>query len=105
MGEGGGAVSSNCNPFTRLRCRGGLEPGQTLPAAPAGIEARVGHVAVGMHRQRDDLQLTHYDERGWRVAFYTTGMDHSPTSATGTALGADALAHDAAGGVGGVETG
>jgi hypothetical protein len=31
-----------------------------------------------------DLKLTRYDERGWRAAFYTTGMEHSPTSATGT---------------------
>jgi hypothetical protein len=31
-----------------------------------------------------DLQLTRYDERGWRATFYTTGMEHSPTSATGT---------------------
>src|SRR5262249_34861323 len=45
----------------------------------------VGHVAVGMHRQGYDLQLTQYDERGWRATFYTTGMEHSPTSATGTA--------------------
>ncbi len=33
----------------------------------------IGHVAVGMHRQGFDLQLTQYDDRGWRV-----------TSATGT---------------------
>jgi hypothetical protein len=38
-----------------------------------------------MARQGFDLQLTRYDERGWRVTFYTTGMEHSPTSATGTA--------------------
>jgi hypothetical protein len=44
----------------------------------------IGHVAVGMHRQGYDLQLTQYDERGWRTTFYTTGMEHSPTSATGT---------------------
>jgi len=25
-----------------------------------------------------------HDERGWRATFYTTGMEHSPTSATGT---------------------
>jgi hypothetical protein len=47
--------------------------------------AGIGHVAVGMHRQGYDLQLTQYDERGWRATFYTTGMEHSPTSATGTA--------------------
>ena len=46
--------------------------------------AGIGHVAVGMHRQGFDLQLTQYDERGWRATFYTTGMEHSPTSATGT---------------------
>ncbi len=44
----------------------------------------IGHVAVGMHRQGYDLQLTQYDDRGWRATFYTTGMEHSPTSATGT---------------------
>jgi hypothetical protein len=42
----------------------------------------VGHVTVGMGY---DLQLTQYDERGWRATFYTTGMEHSPTTATGTA--------------------
>jgi hypothetical protein len=26
-----------------------------------------------------DLQLTQYDDRGWRASFYTTGMEHSPT--------------------------
>jgi len=31
-----------------------------------------------------DLQVTRYDEKGWRATFYTTGMEHSPTSATGT---------------------
>jgi len=44
----------------------------------------IGHVAVGMHRQGYDLQLTQYDDRGWRATFYTTGMEHSPTSAPGT---------------------
>jgi len=38
----------------------------------------------GMHRQCFDLQLTQYDDRGWRATFYTSGMEHSPTSATGT---------------------
>jgi hypothetical protein len=37
-----------------------------------------------MARQGFDLQLTQYNERGWRATFYTTGMEHSPTSATGT---------------------
>jgi hypothetical protein len=44
----------------------------------------IGHIGLGMHRQGFDLQLTQYDERGWRATFYTTGMEHSPTSATGT---------------------
>jgi hypothetical protein len=38
-----------------------------------------------MARQGIDLQLTRYDNRGWRATFYTTGMEHSPASATGTA--------------------
>jgi hypothetical protein len=42
----------------------------------------IGRIAVGMARQGFDLQLTRYDERGWRATFYTTGMEHSPTSAT-----------------------
>jgi hypothetical protein len=46
--------------------------------------AGIGRIAIGMHRQGFDLQLTQYDERGWRATFYTTGMEHSPTSATGT---------------------
>jgi len=37
-----------------------------------------------MARQCYDLQLTQYDEKGWRATFYTTGMEHSPTSATGS---------------------
>jgi hypothetical protein len=53
-------------------------------ALGAGDVARLGHVAAGMHRQGFDLQLTQYDERGWRATFYTTGMEHSPTSAAGT---------------------
>jgi hypothetical protein len=37
-----------------------------------------------MHREGYDLQLTQYDDRGWRVTFYVTGMEHSPTSTIGT---------------------
>jgi len=37
-----------------------------------------------MAHQGFDLQLTRYDDHGWRATFYTTGMEHSPTSATGT---------------------
>jgi len=62
----------------------------------------IGHVAVGMHRQGYDLQLTQYDDRGWRATFYTTGMEHSPTSDRHR-VGAHAVARDTAGGVGFVE--
>jgi hypothetical protein len=44
----------------------------------------IGRIAVGTARQGFDLQLTRYDERGWRATFYTTGTEHSPTSVTGT---------------------
>jgi hypothetical protein len=40
----------------------------------------IGHVAAGMARQGYHLQLTRYDEREWRATFYTTEMEHSPTS-------------------------
>jgi DNA-binding MltR family transcriptional regulator len=46
----------------------------------------VGDVVVGMHRQGYDLQLTEYDERGWRATFYTTGMEHSATGGTASAF-------------------
>jgi hypothetical protein len=45
---------------------------------------------------------TQYDDRGWRATFYTTGMEHSAVSATGT-RGRHAVAHDAAGGAGGLK--
>jgi hypothetical protein len=45
----------------------------------------IGHVAVRMARQGFNLRLTRYAEKGWRATLYTTGMEHSPTSATGTA--------------------
>src|SRR5215470_13749220 len=61
----------------------------------------IGRIAIGMARQGYDVQLTQYDERGWRATFYVTGMEHSPTSATGT-VGAHALARDAECGVGSV---
>jgi hypothetical protein len=46
--------------------------------------AGIGRIAVGMAHQGFDLQLTRYDERGWRATFYVTGMEHSPTSASRT---------------------
>jgi len=56
----------------------------------------IGQVAVGMAHQGFDLQLTRYDERGWRATFYTTGMEHSPTIATGTAS-SEVIARDCEG--------
>jgi hypothetical protein len=45
----------------------------------------IGDIERGMARQGYDLQLTRYDEKGWRATFYTTGMEHSITSATASA--------------------
>jgi hypothetical protein len=45
----------------------------------------IGAVERGMARQGFDLQLTRYAEKGWRATFYTTGMEHSITSATASA--------------------
>jgi len=45
----------------------------------------IGAVVGGMAHQGYDVQLTRYDERGWRATFYTSGIEHSVTSATGSA--------------------
>ena len=34
-------------------------------------------IAVGLHRQGWDLQLTQYGARNWRATFYVTGAAHS----------------------------
>ena len=47
--------------------------------------AGIGAIATGMAHQGFDLQLTRYAEKGWRATFYTTGMEHSITSATASA--------------------
>src|SRR5207249_11416605 len=75
---------------------------QALHALRAWLDScsGIGHVAVGMARQGYDLQLTRYDEKGWRATFYTTGMEHSPDERDGHRVGAHAVARDAAGGVG-----
>ena len=59
-----------------------------LPALRSWLDSwrGIGAVSAGMHRQGYDLQLTEYDERGWRATFYATGMEHSPTSATASAF-------------------
>ena len=45
----------------------------------------VGAIERGMAHQGYDLQLTRYDEQGWRATFYPSGMEHSATSAVGSA--------------------
>jgi len=45
----------------------------------------IGHVVAGRARHGYDLQLTHYDERGWRATCDTTGMEHPLTSAPASA--------------------
>ena len=34
----------------------------------------------------EGARLKQYADLGWRATFYTTSMEHSPTSATGTAF-------------------
>ena len=58
-------------------------------AVPPAVDSRplsdpVNHLDL-MARQGFALQLTSYDARGWRATFYTTGMEHSITSATASA--------------------
>jgi len=45
----------------------------------------LGRVAVGMHRQGYDLQLTQYDERGWRATFTRAGWSTAPRVPAGLA--------------------
>jgi len=45
----------------------------------------IGDIVHGMAWQGFDLQLTRYDARGWRATFYTSGIEHSITSATASA--------------------
>jgi hypothetical protein len=79
---------ASCSLAQRLGCASRFMPGldRALHALRTWLDSwsGIGRIAVGMARQGYDLQLTRYDERGWRATFYTTGMEHSPTSATGT---------------------
>lgn len=65
---------------------------ETTPPPVAALHAwlstwsGIGHVSHGMARQGYDLSLTRYDGLGWRATFYATGMEHSATSATGSAF-------------------
>ena len=60
----------------------------------------VGAIVAWMHRQGYDVQLTQYDERGWRATFYVAGMGAQRDERDGVRVGADAVASGAAGGVG-----
>ena len=57
----------------------------------------IGHVAVGMHRQGYDLQLTQYDERGWESYFLHHRHGALADQRDRHRVGAHAVAHDAAG--------
>src|SRR5215470_10266578 len=70
--------------FARAPCLPTTAP--SGPSAPGWTPGPAsGTLPVGTHRQGYDLQLTQYDDRGWRATFDTTGVEHSPISATGTA--------------------
>ena len=51
-----------------------------------GSWSGLGLVAAGMHRRGFDLALTQYEDRGWRATFYTSGLAHSITGATGSSF-------------------
>jgi hypothetical protein len=65
----------------------------------------IGAVAAGMHRQGFDLQLTRYDERGWRATLLHERDGALAHERDRHRVGAHAVACDAAGGVGGVDEG
>src|SRR5437773_3844131 len=68
-----------------LRLEGQLSP--VLHALHRWLDSwhGIGIIERGMLHRGNDIQFTRYDERGWRATFYMSGMEHSPTSATGTA--------------------
>jgi hypothetical protein len=71
--------------MTQLADTADTVPGGRMLRAWLDTWQGIGHVAVGMDRQGFDLQLTKYADRGWRATFYTSGMEHAPTSSTGSA--------------------
>ena len=58
----------------------------------------IGRIAVGMTRQGLDLQLTRYDERGWRATFLHDWHGALAHQRDRHRMGAHALARDAEGG-------
>ncbi len=57
-------------------------------------------IAVGMARQGYDLQLTRYDEQGWRATFLCEWQGTFTHECDGYGMGADAVARGAGCGVG-----
>jgi ribosome modulation factor len=51
--------------------------GAEAPAPLARHLAGIGLLAVGLHRQGWDLQLTQYGDGHWRATYYVTGQAHS----------------------------
>jgi hypothetical protein len=60
----------------------------------------LGAIVDGMIRQDYDLELTRYDERGWRATFYTIGLAPLADGRHRDRVRADALARRAGRGVG-----
>jgi hypothetical protein len=58
----------------------------------------IGRVAIGLAHQGFDLQLTRYDEKGWRDLLHDPGAFSHERE--GHRMGAHAVARDAADGVG-----
>jgi hypothetical protein len=78
--------------------------------APSGLSAPgstpwtgIGHVAAGMARQGYDLQLTRYDEKGWRGDVLHDRDGTLADERDRHQVGAHAVARDAAGRMGGLE--
>jgi hypothetical protein len=55
------------------------------PVRPGAGVRRVAQVAKPRPEKKPPPATQTPDERGWRATFYTTGVEHSPTSATGSA--------------------
>lgn len=64
-----------------------VEPPAPVAALPRWLStwSGIGHVSHGMARQGYE-SLTRDDGLGWRATFHATGMEHSATSATGSAF-------------------
>lgn len=65
--------------------------GSSIPPAVLALHrwldswAGIGAIERGMSWQGYDLSLTRYANEGWRATFYSSGKEHSATSATGSA--------------------